>query len=64
MLCNNRTKRGIYILKLVYINSKLLHVSASHVTIFRDTKYKGKKLNAPNFVFYIAEVGRMSDQNI
>jgi hypothetical protein len=28
------------ILKLVYIHSELLHVSAKHVAIFRDIKYE------------------------
>ena len=52
------------VVKLVYVNNKLRHVSANHVTIFRGIKYKGKKLNVPSFVFYIPEDGRMSDQNI
>jgi hypothetical protein len=30
----------ISVLKLVYICSELLHVSANHVAIFGDTKYK------------------------
>jgi hypothetical protein len=29
------------ILKLVYINSELVHVSANHLAIFRDAKCKG-----------------------
>jgi hypothetical protein len=31
----------ISILKLVYIYSELLRVSANHVAIFRDIKYRG-----------------------
>jgi hypothetical protein len=31
------------VLKLVYINNEILHVSANYVAIFRDVKYKGKR---------------------
>jgi hypothetical protein len=30
-----------YILKLVYMHNDLLHVSAKHMAIFREPKYKG-----------------------
>jgi hypothetical protein len=30
-----------FIVKLIYIHIGLLHVSANHVAIFRDNKYKG-----------------------
>jgi hypothetical protein len=29
------------ILKLIYVHNELQHVSANHVAIFRDVKYKG-----------------------
>jgi hypothetical protein len=29
-----------FVLYVVYIHNELLHVSANHVTIFRDVKYK------------------------
>jgi hypothetical protein len=35
------TTMHISILKLVYIKSDLLHVSANYVAISRDIKYKG-----------------------
>jgi len=33
-------KVHLSILKLVYINSELLHVPASHVAVFKDVKHK------------------------
>ena len=45
----------ISILKLIYIHSEILHVSANHVTNFSDIKHK-VQTNRLNFVFSITEL--------
>jgi len=39
---NDKDKIHRSILKLVYIHNDLLHVSANHVTIFREVIYRRK----------------------